>query len=97
MGKKLKKDFKERQRARIEKETLQSNGSIEPEESKLKHNDDYRGEIVHDKDRFQDKVHEKTSKMTSDGEPVRGASNKDSITSSTETEGVSQKEIGKAD
>ena len=43
MGKKLKKDFKERQRARIEKETLQSNSSIEPEESKLKHNDDYRG------------------------------------------------------
>lgn len=106
MGKKLKKDFKERQRARIEKETLKSNSSIEPEESKLKHNDDYRGKIVHEKDRFQDKVHEKTSKMTSDGEPVRGASkrnarysasNKDSITSSTETEGVSQKEIGKAD
>ena len=64
MGKKLKKDFKERQRARIEKETLQSNGSIEPEESKLKHNDDYRGKIVHDKDRFQDKVHEKVSKRS---------------------------------
>ena len=106
MGKKLKKDFKERQRARIEKERLQSNGGIEPEESKLKHNDDYRGKIVHDKDRFQDKVHEKTSKMTSDIEPIRGASkrnaryrasNKDSIASVTETGGVSQKEIGKAD
>ncbi len=44
--------------------------------------------------------------MTSDSEPVRGtskrnaryrASNKDSITSSTETGGVSQEEIGKAD
>ncbi|HGI3984387.1 TPA: CHAP domain-containing protein [Streptococcus agalactiae] len=106
MGKKLKKDFKERQRARIEKERLQSNGGIEPEESKLKHNDDYRGIIVHDKDRFQDKVHEKTSKMTSDIEPIRGASkrnaryrasDKDSIASVTETGGVSQKEIGKAD
>ena len=106
MGKKLKKDFKERQRARIEKERLQSNSSIEPEENKLKHNDDYRGKIIHEKDRFQDKVHEKTSKMTSDSEPVRGtskrnaryrASNKDSITSSTETGGVSQEEIGKAD
>ena len=106
MGKKLKKDFKERQRARIEKERLQSNGGIEPEESKLKHNDDYRGKIVHDKDRFQDKVHEKTSKMTSDIEPIRGASkrnaryrasDKDSIASVTETGGVSQKEIGKAD
>lgn len=106
MGKKLKKDFKERQRARIEKERLQSNGSIEPEESKLKHNDDYRGKIVHDKDRFQDKVHEKTSKMTSDIELIRGtskrnakyrASDKDSLASVTETGGVSQKEIGKAD
>ncbi len=45
MGKKLKKDFKERQRARIEKETLQSNMGIEPEESKLKYNDDYRGKL----------------------------------------------------
>lgn len=106
MGKKLKRDFKERQRARIEKETLQSNMSIELEESKLKHNDDYRGKIVHDKDRFQDKVHEKTSKMTSDSEPVRGtskrnvryrASDKDSVTSLTETGGVNQEEIGKAD
>ena len=106
MGKKLKKDFKERQRARIEKERLQSNGSIEPEESKLKHNDDYRGKIVHDKDRFQDKVHEKTIKMTSDIELIRGtskrnakyrASDKDSVASVTETGGVSQKEIGKAD
>ncbi|HGD3280793.1 TPA: CHAP domain-containing protein [Streptococcus agalactiae] len=106
MGKKLKKDFKERQRARIEKETLQSNGSIEPEESKLKHNDDYRGKIVHDKDRFQDKVHEKVSKRSIETE-LNGktskrnaryrASDKDSVASVTETEGVSQKEIGKAD
>lgn len=36
---------KERKRARIEKERLQSNGGIEPKESKLKHNDDYRGKI----------------------------------------------------
>lgn len=33
---------KERKRARIEKERMQSNGGIEPEESKLKPNDDYR-------------------------------------------------------
>ena len=37
---------KERKRARIEKERLQSNGGIEPEESKLKHNDDYRGKNI---------------------------------------------------
>ena len=106
MGKKLKKDFKERQRARIEKERLQSNSSIEPEENKLKHNDDYRGKIVHDKDRFQDKVHEKVSKRSAETE-LNGktskrnaryrASDKDSVASVTETEGVSQKEIGKAD
>lgn len=94
MGKKLKKDFKERQRARIEKETLQSNGSIEPEESKLKHNDDYRGKIVHDKDRFQDKVHEKVSKRsieteqngkTSKRNARYRASDKDSVAFVTET------------
>lgn len=106
MGKKLKKDFKERQRARIEKERLQSNGGIEPEESKLKHNDDYRGKIVHDKDRFQDKVHEKVSKRSAETE-LNGktskrnaryrASDKDSVTSVTETGGVIYKEIGKAD
>ena len=94
MGKKLKKDFKERQRARIEKETLQSNGSREPEESKLKHNDDYRGKIVHDKDRFQDKVHEKVSKRsieteqngkTSKRNARYRASDKDSVAFVTET------------
>ncbi|HFH8002510.1 TPA: CHAP domain-containing protein [Streptococcus agalactiae] len=94
MGKKLKKDFKERQRARIEKETLQSNGSIEPEESKLKHNDDYRGKIVHDKDRFQDKVHEKVSKRsieteqngkTSKRNARYRASDKDSVAAVSET------------
>lgn len=94
MGKKLKKDFKERQRARIEKETLQSNGSIEPEESKLKHNDDYRGKIVHDKDRFQDKVHKKINKVSSDNEKAYGtskrnaryrASDKDSVAAVSET------------
>ncbi|GKS52833.1 CHAP domain-containing protein [Enterococcus faecalis] len=94
MGKKLKKDFKERQRARIEKETLQRNGSIEPEESKLKHNDDYRGKIVHDKDRFQDKVHEKVSKRsieteqngkTSKRNARYRASDKDSVAFVTET------------
>ncbi len=62
MGKKLKKDFKERQRARIEKETLQSNMGIEPEESKLKYNDDYRGKIVHDKDRFKIRCMRKQAK-----------------------------------
>lgn len=94
MGKKLKKDFKERQRARIEKERLQSNISIEPEENKLKHNDDYRGKIVHDKDRFQDKVHEKVSKRsieteqngkTSKRNARYRASDKDSVAFVTET------------
>ena len=73
MGKKLKKDFKERQRARIEKERLQSNSGIEHEENKLKHNDDYSGKIVHEKDRFQDKVHEKVSKSNAEIEPNGGA------------------------
>ncbi|VEE12730.1 NlpC/P60 family protein [Streptococcus anginosus] len=97
MGKKLQKDFKERQRARIEKETLQSNGSIEPEESKLKHNDDYRGKIVHDKDRFQDKVHEKVSKRNAETERNGKTSKRNARYRSSETGSISQEEIGKTD
>ncbi|HGM8612534.1 TPA: CHAP domain-containing protein [Streptococcus pyogenes] len=97
MGQKLKRDFKERQRARIEKETLQSNGSIEPEENKLKHNDDYRGKIVHDKDRFQDKVHEKVSKRSAETELNGKTSKRNARYRSPETGSVSQEEIGKAD
>ena len=97
MGKKLKRDFKERQRARIEKERLQSNGSIEPEENKLKHNDDYRGKIVHDKDRFQDKVHEKVSKRSAETELNGKTSKRNARYRSPETVSVSQEEIGKAD
>lgn len=74
MGKKLKKDFKERHKASIEKEMLHSETNIIPEESKLKHNDDYRGKIVHEKERFQDKVHEKTSKVSADNEKSYGTS-----------------------
>lgn len=94
MGKKLKKDFKERHKASIEKEMLHSETNIIPEESKLKDTDDYRGKIVHEKDRFQDKVHEKTSKVSADNEKSYGTSkrnekyrtsDKGSITSVTET------------
>ena len=94
MGKKLKKDFKERYKASLEKEMLHSETSIIPEESKLKDTNDYRGKIVHEKDRFQDKVHEKISKINADNEKVHGtskrnakyrASDKGSITSVTET------------
>lgn len=94
MGKKLKKDFKERHKASLEKEMLQTETSTTPEESKLKHTDDYRGKIVHEKDRFQDKVQEKISKINVDNEKAHGttkrnakyrASDKGSITSVTET------------
>ena len=94
MGKKLKKDFKERHKASLEREMFHSKTDTIPEESKLKHNDDYRGKIVHEKERFQDKVHEKTSKVSADNEKSYGtskrnakyrASDKGSITSVTET------------
>ena len=94
MGKKLKKDFKERHKASIEKEMLHSETNIIPEESKLKDTDDYRGKIVHEKDRFQDKVHKKISKINADNEKDYGnskrnakyrVSDKGSITSVTET------------
>ncbi|EGV08134.1 hypothetical protein HMPREF1042_1426 [Streptococcus constellatus subsp. pharyngis SK1060 = CCUG 46377] len=94
MGKKLKKDFKERHKASLEREMFHSKTDTIPEESKLKHNDDYRGKIVHEKERFQDKVHEKTSKVSADNEKSYGTSkrnekyrvsDKGSITSVTET------------
>lgn len=94
MGKKLKKDFKEMHKASLEKEMLHSETNIIPEESKLNDTDDYRGKIVHEKDRFQDKVHEKISKINADNEKAYGtskknskyrASDKGSITSVTET------------
>ena len=94
MGKKLKKDFKERQRASLEREMIHSETFTTSEESKLKHNDDYRGKIVHDKDRFQDKVHKKTIKVSSDNEKAYGtskrnaryrASDKDSVAAVSET------------
>lgn len=94
MGKKLKKDFKERHKASIKKEMLHSETNIIPEESKLKDTDDYRGKIVHEKDRFQDKVHKKISKINADNEKDYGnskrnakyrVSDKGSITSVTET------------
>ncbi len=70
MGSTLSDIFKERHKASIEREILHSETGITPEESKLKHNDDYRGKIVHDKERFQDKVHKKTSKINDDDNPL---------------------------
>lgn len=74
MGNKLKKDFKERHKASLEREMFHSKIYTIPEESKLKHNDDYRGKMVHEKERFQDKVHEKTSKVSADNEKSYGTS-----------------------
>ncbi|HES2216258.1 TPA: CHAP domain-containing protein [Streptococcus pyogenes] len=94
MGKKLKKDFRERHKASLEREMIHSETFTTSEESKLKHNDDYRGKIVHDKDRFQDKVHKKTIKVSSDNEKADGtskrnaryrASDKDSVAAVSET------------
>ena len=66
MDRKLKKDFRERHKASLEREMFHSKTDTIPEESKLKDTDDYRGKIVHEKDRFQDKVHEKTSKVSAE-------------------------------
>ena len=94
MGKKLKKDFRERHKASLEREMIHSETFTTSEESKLKNNDDYRGKIVHDKDRFQDKVHKKTIKVSSDNEKAYGtskinaryrASDKDSAIAVSET------------
>ncbi|HHU3772469.1 TPA: CHAP domain-containing protein [Streptococcus pyogenes] len=94
MGKKLKKDFRERHKTSLEREMLHSETRIIPEESKLKDADDYRGKIVHEKDRFQDKVHKKINKVSSDNEKAYGtskrnaryrASDKDSVAAVSKT------------
>ncbi|EPU73890.1 cell wall hydrolase [Streptococcus agalactiae GB00092] len=94
MGKKLKKDFRERHKASLEREMIHSETFTTSEESKLKDADDYRGKIVHEKERFQDKVHKKISKVSSDNEKADGtfkrtaryrASDKDSVVAVSET------------
>ncbi|MGX7112258.1 CHAP domain-containing protein [Gemella cuniculi] len=95
MDRKLKKDFRERHKASLEREMLKAEASSIHEESKLKHNDDYRGKIVHDKDRFQDKVYEKTSKMISDSEPVGETSKRNARYKASDK--VSINETGKVD
>ena len=74
MNKKLKKDFAERQKIKEEAKLLGKDSFDIDESSKLKHGDDYRGKIIHDKDRFQDKIHEKISKRISTGATLSGSS-----------------------
>ena len=76
MNKKLKKDFAERQKIKEEARLLGKESVGIDESSKLKHGDDYRGKIIHDKDRFQDKIHEKISKRISKNELTQGSSKK---------------------
>lgn len=90
MDRKLKKDFRERHKASLEREMLKAEASSIPEESKLKHNDDYRGKIVHDKERFQDKIHEKISKVSSDNEKIEGTSKRNARYRASDTGSVNQ-------
>ena len=74
MEKKLKRDFKERQKIKEEAKLLGKESADMDETHKLKHGDDYRGKIIHEKDRFQDKIHEKESKRNSKNELLQGSS-----------------------
>ena len=73
MEKKLKRDFKERQKIKEEAKLLGKEYMAADEVGKLKHGDDYRGKIIHEKDRFQDKIHEKESKRNSKNELLQGS------------------------
>lgn len=95
MDGKLKKDFRERHKASLEREMLKAETSSIPEESKLRHSDDYRGKIVHDKDRFQDKVHEKVSKRNAKIEPNGNTSKRNAKYRASDKGSVN--EAGKAD
>lgn len=61
MSKKRKKSFDEKLRLSKEKQN-QDGSKIIIEGSKLKHGDDYRGKIIRDNERFQDKFQERQSK-----------------------------------
>ena len=74
MEKKLRRDFKERQKIKEEAKLLGKEYMDADEAGKLKHGDDYRGKIIHEKDRFQDKLHEKESKRNSKNELLQGSS-----------------------
>ena len=74
MEKKLRRDFKERQKIKEEAKLLGKEYMDADEAGKLKHGDDYRGRIIHEKDRFQDKIHEKESKRNSKNELLQGSS-----------------------
>ena len=76
MEKKLRRDFKERQKIKEEAKLLGKEYMDADEVGKLKHGDDYRGKIIHEKDRFQDKIHEKESKRNSKNELLQGSPNK---------------------
>ena len=76
MGKKLKRDFKERQTVKEEAKLLGKENVSTDESSRLKHGDDYKGKIIHDKDRFNDKIHRKTSKRNVENEHIQGTSKK---------------------
>lgn len=98
MDRKLKKDFRERHKASLEREMLKTETSSVPEESKLKHSDDYRGKIVHDKERFQEKVHEKISKVSSDNGKMEGTSKRNAKYRASDKGSVNQiNETGKTD
>ena len=73
MEKKLRRDFKERQKIKEEAKLLGKEYMDADEAGKLKHDDDYRGKIIHEKDRFQDKIHEKESKRNSGNKIQQGS------------------------
>lgn len=98
MDRKLKKDFRERHKASLERAMLKTETSSVLEESKLKHSDDYIGKIVHDKERFQEKVHEKISKVSSDKEKMEGTSKRNAKYRASDKGSVNQiNETGKTD
>ena len=76
MEKKLKRDFKERQTVKEEAKLLGKENVSTDESSRLKHGDDYKGKIIHDKDRFNNKIHRKTSKKNVENEHIQGTSKK---------------------
>lgn len=82
--KKRKRDFSERQKGNEEAKTLGKEQQTE-EAIKLKHGDDYRSKIIHESNRFQDKVSDKESKLDYTGENKGSKRRRSKVMSNHET------------
>lgn len=70
MSRKRKRELNEKIKLSQEQAQGNSDKITEDDFKKLKHTDDYRGKIIRDKERFNDKIYDKTSKRSPESQDV---------------------------